>query len=182
MEERKIIYSFLGNYIWFKNSCISGKQFYFMIISLVSYTLPFIILIVFIFITKDKSSFIFTKIFLFILYFFQIFATFSAGCTDPGILPKQFTGKFPKRKDKRKSLIRGHLYDLKYCLQCDLFRPPRASHCRECNNCVQKFDHHCKWVGICIGKRNYKFFYLLIFCLIIDVFYQIGFCLYFFDK
>jgi len=182
MEEGKtpkIVYSFFYNYIWFKNTCISGKKFYFMIISLFSFTIPFITLLVIIFITKDKPSFIFTKIFLFILYFLQIFATFSAGCTDPGILPKQFTGLFPKRKDKRKSLIRGHLYDLKYCLQCDFFRPPRTSHCRECDNCVQKFDHHCKWVGTCIGKRNYKFFYLLLFCLIIDIFYQIGFCLYF---
>ena len=178
-KQSKIVYSFYNNFVWFNNICISGKKFYFMIISLVSYTIPFITLLIIIFITKDKSSFIFTKIFLFILYFLQIFSTFSAGCTDPGILPKQFTGIFPKRRDKRKSLIRGHLFDLKYCLQCDLFRPPRASHCRQCNNCVQKFDHHCKWVGTCIGKRNYKFFYLLIFCLTIDVFYQIGFCLYF---
>jgi len=177
-KEPKIRFSFDDKFVWCNKTCISGKKYYFMIISILSYTFPFIVLLIIIFITKNKSSFIFTKIFLFILYFLQIFTTFNAGCTDPGILPKQFTGLMI-RKGTRKSLIRGHLYGIKYCFQCDLFRPPRASHCRQCNNCVLKFDHHCRWVGTCIGKRNYKFFYLLIFCLIIDDLYQIGFCLYF---
>ena len=33
-------------------------------------------------------------------------------------------------------------------------------------------------MGACIGKRNYKFFYLLLACLIIGNLYQICFCLY----
>lgn len=178
-DNPKCIYMFGNNLIWCKNNFITGNRFYLMILAFTSYTIPFILFLVFIFQTKESSSFLFTKIFIFILYFLQIYSTFRAGCTDPGILPKQFLVYSQNKKTERRCIINGHLINLKYCISCDFFIPPRGHHCSKCDNCVLKFDHHCGWLGTCIGIRNYKFFYILIICLFIGDIYQIIFCLYF---
>lgn len=35
-------------------------------------------------------------------------------------------------------------------------RPSRTHHCRTCNHCVFRFDHHCYWMGVCIGAKNIR--------------------------
>lgn len=43
------------------------------------------------------------------------------------------------------------------------YQPPRAHHCSANDDCVDKFDHHCPWVGTTIGRRNYRAFIFFVF-------------------
>lgn len=51
----------------------------------------------------------------------------------------------------------------KFCQTCEIFRPPKASHCKFCDNCIEVFDHHCPYLWNCIGKRNYKYLFYRFF-------------------
>ena len=44
------------------------------------------------------------------------------------------------------------------CARCRIVKPARAHHCRHCDRCVQRMDHHCFWLGTCIGEHNYTLF------------------------
>ena len=48
----------------------------------------------------------------------------------------------------------------RFCLVCNLDQPVRARHCTSCKKCVFKWDHHCTWLGNCIGERNYLGYWL----------------------
>lgn len=57
------------------------------------------------------------------------------------------------------------------CRKCGGMKPPRAHHCSVCNKCCLKMDHHCPWIGNCVGFYNYKFFVnFLLFTVILCLF------------
>jgi palmitoyltransferase len=54
-------------------------------------------------------------------------------------------------------------FSSRFCLVCNVDQPVRARHCHSCKKCVYRWDHHCTWLGNCIGEKNHLayFFYLL---------------------
>jgi palmitoyltransferase len=65
-------------------------------------------------------------------------------------------------------------YD-KICMKCSkLWKPPRAHHCKTCDRCVFRMDHHCEWINNCVGVRNQKYFILFLFYVFLFGIYNIA--------
>ena len=59
--------------------------------------------------------------------------------------------------------LKSDYQELSYCNTCEILRPPRSFHCSICGFCVEEHDHHCPWMGTCIGRRNTRYFVLFLF-------------------
>ena len=82
---------------------------------------------------------------LFILFFILAFS-------DPGTLTNN------KYKDVLDIIEQGELLEY-YCPKCLIKMDFRTKHCVICEKCIDDFDHHCFWVGNCIGKKNFSLFF-----------------------
>ncbi|KAJ3452877.1 palmitoyltransferase zdhhc12-related [Anaeramoeba flamelloides] len=47
---------------------------------------------------------------------------------------------------------------LRFCEKCKIWQPLRSKHCKICDRCVRRYDHHCTLIGNCVGERNHFIF------------------------
>ncbi|EAS06291.1 DHHC zinc finger protein (macronuclear) [Tetrahymena thermophila SB210] len=107
---------------------------------------------------------------LFILYqtffFLAIISYFKASLSDPGFLKNL---KPPSELLEENQII--------YCQKCPdkKWKPQRAHHCKTCQKCVFRMDHHCTWINNCVGLKNQKYFILFlvhceIYCILLIIY------------
>lgn len=89
-----------------------------------------------------------------------IFWFMATAFTDPGVIPRSTEPVAKPAPPLYRERIDddGAIVTDTWCHTCRVYRPPRASHCSDCDNCVRDFDHHCPFTRNCIGSRNYSFF------------------------
>ena len=67
------------------------------------------------------------------------------------------------------------------CFKCKIPRPKRSHHCSSCSECILQMDHHCPWLGCCVGLKNHGNYFrflcytLLCCCLFIEMSLQLLF-------
>ncbi|VTZ70904.1 palmitoyltransferase DHHC4, putative [Plasmodium chabaudi chabaudi] len=168
---------------------ISGPSFLAVISSFLMMLIPVAIFHAFTSPWLFKKDIYLVTVFNLIFFVLTIYTFFKTSFMDPGIIPRQSSvlnlydaiidqqrgAQPPKQKEV---LINGVFYKLKYCYTCNIYRGIRTVHCSICDNCVEKFDHHCPWVGNCIGARNYKYFIYFIFNLYILICITLGASIY----
>ena len=153
-----------------------GPQFHLSIIIIIIVNLTNIFALLFIY---NKLHYFFNLPGL-IFYLFQSYSHLYTMLTNPGI---------PKKKwFLHENLIKETNFNSQFnfekfliCRKCNLLidRNLNIVHCHICNICCEEYDHHCPWMGKCIGKNNNKtfgwfllgtflyFLYIIILCIIV---------------
>lgn len=157
-----------GNIILAFGTCITGRVPILILVSLACVLVPFGSLI-HTRMSHDDGLASRPFVFLSIWVTITIIMILKVALSDPGIIPRRalLDRLFQQTPTSLDDLDPFRNYPgSEFCHTCEIHRPPGASHCADCNNCVLGFDHHCPILNNCIGQRNYPYFLALIPCVI----------------
>mmetsp|Transcript_38517 Transcript_38517/g.92217 ORF Transcript_38517/g.92217 Transcript_38517/m.92217 type:complete len:336 (+) Transcript_38517:127-1134(+) len=104
-------------------------------------------------------------------YTHAVISLLMVSCSDPGVVRPDGRGKDGYAGVPSGSVSAGRGW--RYCDICSVYQPPGAVHCPECNVCVRGYDHHCPWMGTCIGEGNWTSFCAFNATWLIYLFYAI---------
>ncbi|KAI1435801.1 hypothetical protein GGR50DRAFT_654933 [Xylaria sp. CBS 124048] len=103
-----------------------------------------------------------------IFYGFTMYFYAASMVFDPGFVPK--LNGIAEQKAVIDELLRLWKYDEQnFCVTCMIRTPLRSKHCRRCQRCVAKHDHHCPWVNNCVGANNHRHFFIYLINLVAAV-------------
>eukprot|EP00128_Syssomonas_multiformis_P017681 Colp12_sorted_trinity150504_noHs@27076 len=109
------------------------------------------------------------------LFWFAYASMLRTTFTEPGVIPRMKEFDENDTRLYQTLTVNGHEVRTKWCETCKRFRPPRAVHCSICNNCVEHMDHHCPWLSQCVGRRNYRYFFMFLNWLFVYILYTLAF-------
>lgn len=66
-----------------------------------------------------------------------------------------------------------------FCPFCLVKKNYKTIHCLICQKCIDEFDHHCFWVGNCIGKDNYTLFFIFLIFIIFNTLFNFSITCYY---
>lgn len=63
-----------------------------------------------------------------------------------------------------------------YCDICEVYqiKSKGVQHCHDCDVCIEELDHHCPWMGKCVGKKNMTVFMVFNACWVLFMVEMLG--------
>ena len=147
---------------------ISSKNFYsnknmilFLVVHIIIILLTFFVLFPYFDNTYFSISYIIIS---FIVFFLHVLLYFS----NPGIM---LNNQYKDLLD----IVENEEDAENFCPYCLVKHIYRSKHCLICQKCIEEFDHHCFWVGNCIGKNNYRLFFIFLIYVVLNTLFN--FCI-----
>ena len=153
---------------------VIGPQFYYPIIIMLFNNSIFLLFIKFIYIRIKQCFLLVSFSLLIIVDITQLYTVF----INPG-LPKKvwfLSNEIINIIIKDEKVYKEfNTKNYKICRKCNLliYKCLKIIHCDICNVCCEYYDHHCPWIGKCIGKNNYLSFKAFLFTNILYIILQI---------
>ena len=142
-----------------KTLCSNKNMIFFIVLHLLIFALVFLILIPDFNNLPFSISYLSISCLVFILYFALSFS-------DPGKMIRQY-------KNLLDIVEKGEEIE-NFCPYCLVKKTYRSLHCLICQKCVDEFDHHCFWVGNCVGKNNYTLFFIFLIYILLNTLFNLG--------